>query len=46
MKEEIIKRTIPSFSKEVRVLKAGLKHDAGIIGAAGVVFQKKGILRF
>ncbi len=46
MKEEIINRTIPSFSKEVRVLKAGLKSDAGIIGAAGVVFQKKGILRF
>ncbi len=46
MKEEIIKRTIPSFSKEVRVLKAGLKQDAGIIGAAGVVFQKKGELRF
>jgi hypothetical protein len=45
MKEEIIKRTIPSFSKEVRVLKAGLKQDAGIIGAAGVVFQKKGELR-
>lgn len=46
MKEEIINRTIPSFSKEVKVLKAGLKDDAGIIGAAGVVFYKKGILRF
>jgi len=46
MKEEIIKRTIPSFSKEVRVLKAGLMQDAGIIGAAGVVFQKNGLLRF
>ena len=46
MKEEIIKRTIPSFSKEVRVLKAQLKYDAGIIGAAGVVFQKNGLLRF
>lgn len=46
MKEEIIKRTIPSFSKEVKVLKAGLKGDAGIIGAAGVVFYKEGMLRF
>lgn len=46
MKEEIINRTIPSFSKEVKVLKAGLKDDAGIIGAAGVVFYKEGMLRF
>lgn len=46
MKEEIIKRTISSFSKEVMVLKAGLKQDAGIIGAAGILFQKMGLLKF
>jgi hypothetical protein len=46
MKEEIIKRTISSFSKEVMVLKAGLKRDAGIIGAAGILFQKMGLLKF
>jgi hypothetical protein len=30
----------------VMVLKAGLKGDASIIGAAGVVFYKEGMLRF
>ena len=33
MKEEIRKRVIPSFSGDVRVLKAKLKDDAGMIGA-------------
>ena len=46
MKEEIRKRVIPSFSGDVRVLKAKLKDDAGMIGAAGVVLHSKGLLRF
>lgn len=46
MKKEIKKRVISSFSKDVLVLKAELKDDAGMMGAAGVMLHSKGLLRF
>jgi len=40
-RQEVIKRAIRAPEKETVIVRAGLGDDAGIIGAAGIVFQSK-----